>query len=73
MKIGIFGTGSALKDFLSVLPPSHEVTALADNNAARHGHEVEGHKIVSAEALVALAPDMVVIAARAVDEIRAQL
>lgn len=73
MKIGIFGTGSALKDFLSILPASHEVVALADNNAARHGQEVEGHKIVSPEALVALAPEVMVIAARAVDDIRAQL
>jgi len=73
MKIGIFGTGSALKDFLSVLPAGHEVLALADNNAARQGQQVEGHSIVSAAQLVALAPEIVVIAARAVDEIRAQL
>lgn len=73
MKIGIFGTGSALKDFLSVLPGDHQVVALADNNAARLGHEVEGHRIVSAADLVSLAPEMIVIAARAVDDIRAQL
>lgn len=73
MKIGIFGTGSALKDFLSVLPSEHEVVALADNNAARHGLEIEGHRVVSAEELVALGVEAIVIAARAVDEIRGQL
>lgn len=62
MKIGIFGTGSALKDFLSVLPSNHEVAALADNNPARHGQEVEGHSIGSANELVAVKPDLVVIA-----------
>lgn len=73
MKIGIFGSGSALKDFLSILPEGHEIVALADNDTARHGQEVEGNRIVSAEAMAALAPEIVVIAARAVDEIRAQL
>lgn len=73
MKIGIFGTGSALKDFLSILPDGHDIVALADNNTMRHGQEVERHSVVSAEELVQRAPDIVVIAARAVDDIRAQL
>lgn len=73
MNIGIFGTGSALKDFLSILPAAHSVVALADNNAERHGQIVEGHTVVSAAELAARNPDLVVIAARASDEIRAQL
>lgn len=73
MNIGIFGTGSALRDFLSMLPPQHIIAGLADNNAARHGSNVEGHRIHSPEALVALKPDFIVIAARAADALRAQL
>jgi len=73
MKIGIFGTGSALKDFLSILPDGHEIVALADNNEERHGQTVDGHRVVSAGDLAALDPDLIVIAARAVDAIRQQL
>lgn len=73
MNIGIFGTGSALKDFLSILPVDHALIALADNNAERHGQVVEGREVVSAAELAARNPDLVVIAARASDEIRAQL
>ncbi len=73
MKIGIFGTGSALKDFLSILPHEHEVVALADNNPERQGELVEGHHVLSPEALLDRGPELVIIAARAIDEIRAQL
>lgn len=73
MKIGIFGTGSALKDFLSILPAEHSIIALADNNPERHGQIVEGHEVVPAAELAARSPELVVIAARASDEIRAQL
>jgi predicted dehydrogenase len=67
MNIGIFGTGSALKDFLSILPADHALIALADNNAERHGQVVEGREVVSAAELAARNPDLVVIAARASD------
>ena len=73
MRIGIFGTGSAYKDFLSILPPEHTIVALADNNPLRQGQQVEGYQVVSAEMLVKQAPELVIIAARAVDELRAQL
>lgn len=73
MNIAIFGTGSALKDFLSILPEGHTIVALGDNNAQRHGQIIEGHEVVSAQILAARDPELVVIAARASDEIRAQL
>lgn len=69
----MFGTGSALKDFLSILPDGHEIVALADNNAERHGQTVEGYPVMSAKELLENGPEMVVITARAVDAIRAQL
>ncbi len=71
--IGIVGTGSALKDFLSILPADITVAGLGDNNPARHGRIVEGHRVMAVSDLAALAPDCVVITARAVDPIRAQL
>lgn len=73
MDIGIFGTGSAMKDFLSVLPGHHRIVTLADNNPQRHGQMVEGYPVVSGAQLVATDPELVVIAARAGDAIRAQL
>jgi len=73
MGIGIFGTGSALKDFLSVLPDHIKVAGLGDNNVARHGELIEGHQVHSAQGIVAMDLDCYVIAARAVDAIRAQL
>ncbi|HWU04487.1 MAG TPA: TylF/MycF/NovP-related O-methyltransferase [Novosphingobium sp.] len=71
--IAIFGTGSALRDLLSVLPGDVHILALGDNNAALHGQAVLGHKVVAPEALAALPFDLCIIAARAVDPIREQL
>lgn len=73
MKIAIFGTGSALHDFLSLLPTDHDIVALADNNAARWGDEVAGITIVPPSELPSLNVDLVVITLRAVDAVRAQL
>lgn len=73
MRIGIFGTGSALKDFLSILPAGHDIVGLADNNPDRQGQRVEGHDVISAELLAERNPELVVIAARAADEIRVQM
>lgn len=73
VRIGVFGAGSALKDFLSVLPKTVSLIGLSDNNADRHGCIVEGHKIVSARELVAMNADLYVITARAIDPIRKQL
>ncbi len=71
--IGIVGTGSALTDFLSILPVDIAITGLGDNNAARHGQHVEGHPIMAVSELAALEPDCIVIASSAVDAFRTQL
>lgn len=72
-RVAIFGVGSALKDFLSILPEDVMVTGLGDNDSARHGTLVEGHLVHSAADFAALDCDRYVIAGRAVDAIRAQL
>lgn len=71
--VAIFGTGSALKDFLSILPEGVSVAGLGDNDASRHGQSIEGHLIYSAANFARLDCTRFVIAARAVDPIRTQL
>jgi hypothetical protein len=73
MNIAIFGAGSALKDFLSILPSGHTVLAIADNKASNHGSTIEGLPVVSPQDMLAMNPELIIIASRAVDEIRAQL
>lgn len=71
--VAIFGTGSALKDFLSILPADVAVIGLGDNDIARHGQRVEGHLIHPAADFSKLDCTRFVIAGRAVDTIRTQL
>lgn len=71
--VAIFGTGSALKDFLSILPEGVSVAGLGDNDASRHGQSIQGHLIHSAANFARLDCTRFVIAARAVDPIRTQL
>lgn len=71
--IAIFGTGSALKDLLSILPDHVAIAGLSDNDASRQGMVVEGYQVLHPVAFAALQVDRFVIAARAVDPIRAQL
>lgn len=73
MKIVVFGTGSAAKDFFSIVPSHVEIVGLADNNKATHGSRIEGYEVFDPKSLPTLAIDYVVITARAIDEIRAGL
>ncbi len=72
-QVAIFGTGSALRDFLSILPSDVVVVGLADNNTALHGTVILGHKVHAPADIAGLSFDLCVIAARAVDPIRTQL
>jgi hypothetical protein len=72
-RIGIFGTGSALRDFLSILPEHVEVVGLGDNNPEVAGTVVYDHPAYDAKAFAALPFDRCVITARAVDPIKTQL
>lgn len=73
MKVVVFGTGSALTDFLTILPDRHEVVALCDNNAEKWGTTVAGQPVVSPAHLQTTDADLIVIASRSVDAIRQQL
>ena len=72
-RIILFGSGSAVKDFLSIAPAQIEIVALMDNNVARHGTVIDGHEVISPDRVMEFAIDYVVIAARAVDVIRSEL
>jgi hypothetical protein len=73
MRIVVFGTGSAAKDFFSAVPPHVEIVGLADNNKSKHGSMVDGYEVLDPARIAALDVDFIVIAARAVDSIRAGL
>ena len=73
MRIIIFGAGSALSDFLSILPAAVEVVAVCDNDRAKHGKIVMGHRIAAPETIKELAFDFVVVTTRSGAAIRAQL
>lgn len=70
--VGIVGAGSGARDLLSILPSEVRVLGLGDNNAAAGGR-VDGHAVLTVGELLAQNPDYVVIAARAVDELRLQI
>lgn len=72
-KIFLFGSGSAAKDFLSMIPDSVSVLGICDSDNTKHGQSVDGHRIVSPETLADSSFDYVVITARAVDPIRQAL
>jgi O-methyltransferase len=73
MRIILFGGGSGLADFLSVLPDHVEVVCVCDNDPNKHGKIASGHRIAAPEALERNAYDFVVVTARAGDKIRRQL
>jgi hypothetical protein len=74
MRILLFGTGSGLSDFLSVLPKEgHEIVGLCDNNSDKQGKTIQGHRVYGPERLTQLDFDFVVITTRAGEAIRTQL
>jgi O-methyltransferase len=73
MRILLFGTGSALSDFLSIVPEHVEVMGLSDNDAQKHGKLVLGHHVHAPESIQELNFDFVVVTARSGEAIRTQL
>lgn len=71
--IAILGTGSALRDFLSILPEGVDVAGLGDNDPKKQGTLVEGYRVYAPATVAAWECELFVIAGRAVDEIRGQL
>jgi len=73
MRILLFGTGSALSDFLSIVPEHVEIVGLADNDVKKHGMVILGHAVYAPDSLHTLDFDFVVVTPRAGEAIRAQL
>lgn len=73
MRIILFGAGSGLADFLSILPDHTQIVGMCDNDPKKHGTIVFGHRVLAPDALEASDYDFVVVTARAGEVIRAQL
>jgi O-methyltransferase len=73
MRIILFGTGSGMRDFLSVLPAHVEVAGLSDNDARKQGTTILGYPVHAPASLINLEFDYVVVTTRAGEEIRNQL
>jgi|GEM_PF-5312302 len=50
MRIVLFGVGSGLSDFLSVVPENVEIVGLADNDAKKQGTTAFGHRVHNPDA-----------------------
>jgi hypothetical protein len=73
MRILLFGTGSGLSDFLSVVPDDIEIVGLSDNDARKQGTTILGHPVHAPESIAKLAFEFVVVTTRAGEAIRTQL
>jgi hypothetical protein len=73
MRILVFGTGSGLRDLLSVLPADVIVAGLLDNDARKQGASVRNLPVYAPEAVSGLEFDRIVVSARGGDAVRKQL
>ncbi len=73
MRILLFGAGSGLNDFLSVVSQDVEIIGICDNNPQKHGTTVAGHRICPPELINQLGFDFVVLTARTGEAMRNQL
>ena len=73
MRIVLFGAGSGLIDFLSIVPEDVEVVGLSDNDAKKHGKEIQGHRVYAPDAIRKLDFDYLIVTSRAGEAIRTQL
>jgi O-methyltransferase len=73
MRIVLFGTGSGMRDFLSVLPDQIEIVGLCDNDSSKQNTIVLGHRVYAPELLSQLKFDYLVVTGRAGEAIRNQL
>jgi O-methyltransferase len=73
MRILLFGTGSGLSDFLSVVPDDVEIVGLSDNDIQKQGKTTLGHHVYSPDSIADLEFDFVVVTTRAGEAIRTQL
>ena len=73
MRILLFGAGSGLSDFLSLVPNEIEIIGVADNDVAKQKTKVLGHTVYAPDSIAQLGFDFVVVTARTGDAIRNQL
>ena len=73
MRIFLFGTGSGLRDFLSLLPDDGEVAGLCDNDVQKQGKIVVGYPVYSPEEAAKQTFDFLVVTARTGEAMREQL
>jgi O-methyltransferase len=73
MRILVFGAGSALRDFLSVVPNNVEITGLCDSDPNKHGRTILGHQVYAPSSIGKLSFDFIVVTARSGEAIRSQL
>jgi O-methyltransferase len=73
MRILLFGTGSALSDFLSIVPSDIEIVGLSDNDAHKHGKTILGYRVYTPDSIKNLDFDFVVVTPRTGEAIRSQL
>ncbi len=72
-RIAIFGTGEGAKCAIQLFKGKSILVAFADNNRAKQGQYLNDVRIISAEELVILDVDRIVIASMYGTQIRAQL
>jgi O-methyltransferase len=69
----LFGTGSGLKDVISVLPIGVKVLALCDNDEKKQGATIYGYTVIAPKNVSAYAYDYIIITTQATDAIKNQL
>lgn len=73
-KLLLFGTGSGLKDILSILPAEKaEVIALCDNNEAKHGNTIYDYKVIAPKDITNYTFDYIINTTQATDAVKEQL
>lgn len=72
-KLILFGTGSGLKDILSILPKNVEIIALCDNDEKKHNSTIYNFKVIAPNNLFDSVFDYIIITTQATDAIRKQL
>jgi SAM-dependent methyltransferase len=76
MRVVLWGSGSKAVSYLTTLGVTHEIEAVVDINAHKHGKFLAGtgHEIIAPQALATIRPDCVIVMnAIYADEIRADL
>jgi O-methyltransferase len=73
MRILLFGAGSGLSDFLSIVPKDVGIVGLSDNDPRKHGRIILGHRVHAPESIAGMDFDYVVVTSRAGEAIRTQL